>query len=344
MKNKVVIFVFFVLVFVLGFVGYSTFGPNKFSFETSIEDPEETVGYPFQEMTIDYLRKRNFSSRLGDLKEYKKGDGYVSYLTSYDSDGLKINSLITVPDGDMNTKHPAIVFVHGYIAPTIYKTTERYVEYVDYLARNGYVVLKIDLRGHGSSEGEATGSYYSGDYVIDTINAVKALENADFVDKNNIGLWGHSMAGNITLRTAAVLKNIPAVAIWAGAGFTYTDLLEYRISDNSYRPPQQSSDRAKRREELRNTYGDFDPNSEFWSKVAPTNYLKDLEGALSLYHSVDDSVVSVEYSRNLKTLLDSFSVNSEYYEFKTGGHNISGNAFTQAMDLTLKFYDKNLKG
>lgn len=344
LRNVLSVFVFLIFGFVVGYFAYK----NIYKIPPSMEFAGKGNEYiqqdvPFKELTIPFLRSRSYSSKIGEMQVYKKSANYTSYLTSYDSDGLKINGLLTVPNGDTSKKHPAIVFVHGYIAPTIYKTTEKYVEYVDYLARNGYVVFKIDLRGHGGSEGEATGSYYSGDYVVDTINAYKALESAEFVDKDNIGLWGHSMAGNITLRTAAVLKNIPATAIWAGAGFTYSDLLKYRISDNSYRPPEQNTQRSVRREELRNIHGDFDPNSDFWKLVPGANYLSDFTGAVGIFHSVDDAVVSVEYSRNLKHLLDEERVENEYHEYSSGGHNISGSNFGRAMQTTVNFFDKFLK-
>ena len=297
--------------------------------------------FPFQELTIPYLRTREYKSNLGELTKYSEKANYTSYLTNYDSDGLKINGLLTIPKGD--GPFPAIVFVHGYIAPTIYKTTEKYVEYVDYLAKNGFVVFKIDLRGHGDSEGEAGGAYYSGDYIIDTLNAYSALQNADFVNPEKIGLWGHSMAGNVTSKSFAAKPEIPAVVIWAGAGFTYTDLLTYRISDNSYRPPQQSTERARKRQELRDNYGEFDPNHEFWKKVAPSNYLNDLKGAIALFHAVDDNVVSVEYSRNLNKLLDETDVDHEIHEYSSGGHNITGSSFSQAMASTVKFFSKYLK-
>jgi dipeptidyl aminopeptidase/acylaminoacyl peptidase len=291
---------------------------------------------PFEQLTIPYLRSRTYSSELGELKKYRDNLNYTSYLTSYDSDNLQINGLLTIPKGD--GPHPAIVFVHGYIAPTIYQTTEKYGDYVDYLARNGYVVFKIDLRGHGESEGEATGSYYSGDYVIDTLNAYAALQKSEFVDPNRIGLWGHSMGGNVVFRSLVAKTDIPAAVIWAGAGYTYTDLLTYRISDNSYRPPQTSTSLSNRRTELRNKYGEFNEDSDFWRKVPGTNYLEGVQTAIQLNHSVDDNVVSVEYSRNLMKTLDSTTLVHELNEYQSGGHNISGSAFGQAMRETVDFY------
>ncbi len=296
---------------------------------------------PLAELTIPYLRMRAYTSALGDRTKLYDRDTYTAYTTSYTSDGLKINALLTIPKGN-STKYPAIVFVHGYIPPTLYVTTEKYVEYIDYLARNGFVVLKIDLRGHGKSEGEAGGGYYSSDYVIDTLNARAALANTDFVLPDRVGLWGHSMAGNVVMRAFASVPTIPAVVIWAGAGYTYQDLLEYRISDQSYRPPSQTANRSRKRELLRKTYGDFSTASTFWRQVAVTDYLPELRGALEIHHAIDDAVVSVEYSRNLTKLLDKTSVVHALYEYPSGGHNISGSSFGTAMQRTVDFYKKYL--
>ncbi|MDQ3099443.1 MAG: alpha/beta fold hydrolase [bacterium] len=299
---------------------------------------------PFGDMTIPGLREKTYNSSLQNLQTISESADYTSYLTNYSSEGLKINALITQPKGEKPPGGwPAIVFVHGYIPPNLYRTTEKYVEYVNYLASNGFVVLKIDLRGHGSSEGEAGSGYYSSDYVLDTLNAYTALENVDFVDKNKIGLWGHSMAGNILLRTFAVKPEIPAVVIWAGAGFTYQDLRDYRINDNSYQAQPSDSPSQRRRQELFNTHGQFDPHKDFWKQVTPSNYLTDLRGAIQLNHAVDDNVVSINYSRNLNNLLDATSVVHELKEYPSGGHNINGSSFTQALQNTIEFYRKHLQ-
>ncbi|EKD86772.1 MAG: Dipeptidylaminopeptidase/acylaminoacyl-peptidase, partial [uncultured bacterium] len=157
--------------------------------------------FPFQEMTIPYLRSRTYESSLGELNQATETSTYVGYLTDYDSDGFKVNGYLTKPKGkEPEGGFPAIVFVHGYIPPENYQTLESYSAYIDYLARNGFVVFKIDLRGHGQSEGEPGGGYYSSDYIIDTLNARAALQNLDFVKPEAVGLWGHSMAGNVVSR------------------------------------------------------------------------------------------------------------------------------------------------
>lgn len=301
------------------------------------------TSFLFEEMTIPYLRGRTYESRLGELRPIGSVPDYTSYVTDYISDGLRIYGLLTKPSGAMpQGGWPAIVFVHGYIPPTQYKTTSNYVAYVDYLARNGFVVFKIDLRGHGESQGTAGGAYYSSDYVIDTLNARAALASWDSVNPKRIGLWGHSMAGNVLMRSFAAAPDIPAVVIWAGAGYTYVDLLSYRISDMSYRPPPANTERQRKRQALRDAYGEFDASSPFWKQVAVTQYLPDLKGALQIHHAVDDDVVSIEYSRNLMKLLDATAIVRELHEYPSGGHNITGASFTKAMERTAGFFRTRL--
>src|SRR3990172_7756510 len=204
--------------------------------------------FPFQEMTIPYLRNKTYSSSLYELDRINETQNFTSYITSYDSDGLKINGLLTIPKGEKpSSGWPAIIFIHGYIPPTLYRTQQNYASHVTYLARNGYVVFKIDLRGHDRSEGEPGGAYYSEDYVVDTLNARGALASFEFVNPGKIGLWGHSMAGNIVFRSFVVASEVPAIVIWAGAGYSYWDLQNYMIQDDSYRPPQPDSERARKR-------------------------------------------------------------------------------------------------
>ncbi len=303
----------------------------------------EVTPMPFYEITIPYFRGRIYKSSIGELEKIGDNGSYDMFLTDYDSDGFKINALLTIPNGEApEGGWPAIVFVHGYIPPGQYVTTERYGDYVDYLANNEFVVFKIDLRGHGDSEGKAGGSYYGSDYVIDILNAYGALQSSNFVNKKKIGLWGHSMAGNIVLRSLASKPEIPAAVIWAGAGFSYVDLQKYQIRDASYHPLPSDTERARRQRLIFELYGRPTAESSFWKQVAPTNYLNDLKGAIQLDHAVDDETVDIGYSRDLNSLLDKTSVPHEFYEYPNGGHNISGNNFTLAMQRTVEFFKRYL--
>ena len=295
--------------------------------------------FPFSELTLPYLRGRQYDSALSDLRFVSESQSYTSYLTSYQSDGFRINGQLTIPKGQSPLGGwPAVVFVHGYIPPGQYRTLVNYASYVDFLARQGLVVFKIDLRGHDQSEGEPGGSYYSGDYVIDTLNAFAALKKAEFVDPDRIGLWGHSMAGNVVFRSFVAMPEIKRVVIWAGAVYTYEDFSQFRISDRSYQPPAQDSERRRKRDELFNLYGQFSPESEFWRQVPATNYLDGVTGAIEVHHARDDAVVEIGYSRNLMDVLNGTDISHQLFEYPSGGHNLTGSTFTQAMQRTADFF------
>lgn len=347
-KIRIFIIIFFIVTFVAAIFYYFEIKNQKsigFTDGMSIIPTQvlTPTPFPFIELTIPHLRERPYESSLSELKQTSNNSTYISYLTSYSSDGFRINGLLTKPVGEMpEDGWPAIVFVHGYIPPANYKTLVNYSSYVDFLARNGFVVFKIDLRGHADSEGEAGGGYFGSDYIIDTLNARAALSSSDFVNPEKIGIWGHSMAGNITLRSM-VSSDTPAVVILAGAVYTYDDRVKYGINDSSFSPNQFSPGRTSKRQELFEKYGSPSAQSIFWKQVIPTNYLDDVKGAIQIHHAVDDNVVSIGYSRDLMEILGRTSIVHELHEYKSGGHNFTGQSFTQAMQRTVDFFKNHLK-
>jgi dipeptidyl aminopeptidase/acylaminoacyl peptidase len=178
--------------------------------------------------------------------------------------------------------------------------------------------------------------------VVDALNAREALATTSFVKEDNIGLWGHSMAGNVVLRAVVVEPTIKAAVIWAGAVYSYTDWQEYGLNDNSYQPPDENSSRRQKRQELFDTHGEFDPQSSFWKQVPATNYLTDLGTAIQIHHAIDDAVVNIGYSRDLNQLLLQNRVPHQLFEYQSGGHNLSGAAFNIAMDRTVSWFQTYL--
>ncbi|MCU0510318.1 MAG: alpha/beta fold hydrolase [Anaerolineae bacterium] len=191
--------------------------PNAAS--SSVSNRAASIDRP-NSLSITLLRRQSFpGSDIAIEQRLPSGPNYHSYIASYFSEGLKQYALLTVPSGDQPaTGWPAIVFNHGYIPPGQYRTTERYVAYVDALARAGYIVFKPDYRGHGNSQGWAPGPYQSQAYTVDALNAVGSLKRYPHADPERIGMWGHSMGGWITLRAMVVSPDIKAGVIWGGVG------------------------------------------------------------------------------------------------------------------------------
>ena len=310
--------------------------------ETRTQPPTETPPHP---LSIEYLRVQDYPAGELTIEEtLKPGMNYNRYIVSYLSEGLKINALLTVPFGEKpESGWPVIVFNHGYIPPDQYRTTERYVDYVDDIALHGYIVLRSDYRGHAFSEGQARGAYGNPDYTIDVLNALAAIKNYPDADPERIGMWGHSMGGYITLRSMVTTKDIKAGVIWAGVVVSYQDLIE------RWHRPASSSDpaipeRARRwRSTLYEVYGAPEENPEFWDAISANSYLDDLSGPVQLHHATGDHSVPVEFSKILQKEIQEVGGVVEYWQYKGDNHNISEN-FGDAMFRTLQFFDKYVKG
>jgi uncharacterized protein len=302
-----------------------------------------------REITLKYLRNLEITgSEITIEKKLADGPNYHQYLASYISDGNKIYGLLTVPFGEPPPGgFKAIVFNHGYIPPTVYRTTERYTAYVGYLARSGFVVFKIDYRGNGQSEGEPTGSYFSPGYTIDAIAALKSLQRMDIIDSQGIGMWGHSMAGNLVLRAMEMEPDIKAGVIWAGAVYSYDDFSKYGINDTSYRPPPTQegggeSGSRRRSQQIFDTYGRPDTSVDYWKAVSLTENIEYLSSPLQIHHAQDDPVVNIGYSVDLAAVLNAHGKEYEFYTYEGGGHNLVSPYFDQAMQRTVAFFKDHL--
>ena len=185
---------------------------------SAIEDMREAVGSPPHPLSIEALRNRTYEGSDFIFEQtLDPGENYDRYIVSYLSDGLKIYAMMTIPQtAKPPDGFPVIIFNHGYIPPNEYRTTERYVAYLDAFAKNGYLVIKSDYRGHGSSEGNPVSSYTSNAYTIDVLNALASARRYPDADINRIGMWGHSMGGYITLRAMVTDPDIRAGVIWGG--------------------------------------------------------------------------------------------------------------------------------
>ena len=199
------------------------------------------------------------------------------------------------------------------------------------------------MRGFGESEGEPTGSYFSPGYTIDTIAALKSLQTLDFVDPEGIGVWGHSMAGNILLRAMLIEPAIRAGVIWAGAVYSYDDFTQYAIDDPSYNPAAAAQSPGRRiGQQLRETYGQPDTAEPFWAAVSLTKHIDLLEAPLQLHHAVNDDVVNIGYSSDLASALAAANKVYEFYQYDGGGHNINSPYFEEAMQRTIEFFQEHL--
>src|ERR1700693_2934164 len=111
--------------------------------------------------------------------------------------GNTMSALLYIPpNATPKTPAPAILAVHGYI-----NSRETQDGFAIEFARRGYVVLALDQTGHGYSDPPSFANGFGGP------DGLAHLRSLDIVDKNNIGLEGHSMGGWTVLAAAATMPN-----------------------------------------------------------------------------------------------------------------------------------------
>ena len=321
----------------------ATLPPSPTAVPTATPEPTATLE-PLHPLTIASMRQRDYpGSDIVIEDTLEPGANYDRFIASYLSDGLKIYALLTVPRGERPaTGWPVVVFNHGYIPPNQYRTTERYVAYVDGFARNGYIVFRSDYRGHGSSEGVATGGYGSPDYTVDVMNALASVKRYAAADPNRIGMWGHSMGGYITLRAMVISKDIKAGVIWAGVVASYSDLLSRWRRPNPGPTPMPGGGRGWRNG-LAETYGTPEQNPDFWNSISANSFLADLSGPLQLHHGTADTSVPYEFSEILRDQVQAAGGGVEFYGYDGDNHNISA-YFSSAIQRSIEFFDQYVKG
>ena len=295
------------------------------------------TSHPLQ---IDAMRARDYpGSDIVVEAVLDPGVNYSRYYVSYLSDGLKIYALMTVPTGERPvTGWPVVIFNHGYISPDVYRTTERYIAYVDQIARSGYIVFRSDYRGHDRSEGTAGGVYTGPNYTIDVLNAVASVKRFPDADPQRIGMWGHSMGGYITLRSMVITGDIKAGVIWAGVVAPYPDL--FTRWNAGARPTTPSA--GSWVYSLQQSYGSVAENPGFWNSISANGYVRDLNGPIQLHHGTADVDVPWEFSQMLYDEMLEANQFAEFYTYEGDNHNIS-NYFNLAMQRTLEFFDRYLK-
>lgn len=339
----------YLIIFLVGLGAFGVYFANQ---QTSQPLNKNTTTKTVDEdsLSIAAMRRRDYpGSELLIEENLADGPNYRQYIASYNSDGLKIYGLLTVPYGVEHPKPengwPVIIFNHGYIPPAQYKTTQRYVAYLNGFATEGFIVFKPDYRGNGASEGQPEGAYYSPAYTIDVLNALASLKKYKDADSARIGMWGHSLGGNITLRSVVVNPtDIKAAVIWGGVVGTYDDLMNNWQRRVPYSPsPAELALRSRRRQELISKYGTPKSNSEFWSSIDPNSYLTDITAPIQIHTGAKDEEVPAAFSQGFFDRLKKQNKIVEFYSYPNGDHNISEPDFSLAMQRSVDFFNKYLK-
>ena len=131
----------------------------------------------------------------------------TKYFTSFDGLKLCYNLRYTNQPITKGT----IILLHG-----IRSRKEQYLELSQYLSLRGYNTVALDLRAHGKSEG--THCTFGVKEKQDISFLIDKLSSLGIVDE--IGIWGQSLGGAITLQATAYDSRIKYAIVES----TFTDL------------------------------------------------------------------------------------------------------------------------
>ena len=135
------------------------------------------------------------------------GDTRISNIRFNGADGTEMSALLYVPaNASAARPAPGILAVHGYI-----NSREMQDGFAIEFARRGYVVLAMDQTGHGYSSGKAFSNGFGGP------DGLAYLRSLPFVDKDQVGLEGHSMGGWTVLAAAAAMPDAYRAIVLEGS-------------------------------------------------------------------------------------------------------------------------------
>ncbi len=150
---------------------------------------------------------------------------YIYSDTSFISGKNRIACRIYLPKE--NGKFPAVIFMHGSGSEGMF--ANQYL--AEYLASKGIITLIQDKQGVGKSTGNWTMANFD-DLTIDYVNSISFLKTFNKVNKNDIGIYGHSQGGTLAPLVASKSKDISFIIAAASVGDTVYKQDLYRVDNN----------------------------------------------------------------------------------------------------------------
>jgi len=291
-------------------------------------------------LSIPSLAHRDYEQ--GEIrieKKVKANKSFTSYIASYSSDGLKVYTLLSIPNTPAPANgFPVIIVNHGYINPQGYDTVSSYKSITDYFSQKGYLVLKPDYRGNGKSEIDNKALMRFA-YPIDVMNLISGIPSIKEANSNSIYLWGHSMGGEVTLEVLEIIgnsddfsKSIKAAVLWAPV----TDPLKWFSRQNLPRL-EESVITPFPYSKTFQILGKPEDNPKLWESISPLSYLGDIKIPVQIVHGTNDETVPYQWSIELFNDLKSLSKNTRLNLYDNANHNLNPK-WKEALNDSLMFF------
>ena len=275
-----------------------------------IEENALDEGHPYSPYLADHA--------VPEFGTLKAEDGQTLYY-----------SILKPADFDPSKTYPAIVEVYG--GPHV-QTVDRDWESLSdqYLARQGYIVFRLDNRGmanRGKAFEDVIYRQTGGPEVRDQLRGVDWLKSQPFVDADRVAIQGWSYGGYMTLMTILQAPEGTFAAAASGAPVTDWSLYDTFYTERYMDTPEDNAD-------------GYDKSSVFY-------HLDRLDGDLPpllLMHGMADDNVTFDNSTRLMAKMQEKGIVFDLMTYPGQRHGIRGQALqTHLMKTRMAFLNRELK-
>ncbi|MBD5253532.1 MAG: S9 family peptidase [Barnesiella sp.] len=247
------------------------------------------------------------------------------FITVPGADGTTLNAYIIKPKHfDPSKRYPVIM--NQYSGPESQEVTCRWrMDWPQYAAEQGYVVVCVDPRGTGGRDRAFTTCVYKqlGRYeAADLIAAARHFASLPYVDSSRIGITGWSYGGYQTLMTISMPDSpfAAAVAIAPVTSWRYYDTV---YAERYMLTPAQ--------------------NESGYESSAPISYVDNMNIPLLIMHGTSDDNVHLFNTMQYVSKLQAAGRWCDMFLYPDMNHSINGcdarlNVYSRMMD----YFNRNL--
>lgn len=223
-------------------------------------------------------------------------------------------------------KHPVIVRVYG--GPHAQRVTNSWqgADMTQHMLQQGYIVYQLDNRGsnyRGTAFEFPIYETLGKVEVADQITGVKYLQSLPYVDKERIGIFGHSYGGYMALMTMFKAGD------YFKAGVSGAPVTDWMLYDTHYTERYLNHPKV---------------NASGYQQSSVFPYVSGLSGPLMVYHGMaDDNVLFTNTTKLIKSLQDEGKL-FELMTYPGSKHSMRGKKVKVHLNSTIMdFFDRHFK-
>ena len=223
-------------------------------------------------------------------------------------------------------KYPVIVMVYGGPHAQLVKNVWQGADMTQYMLQQDYIVYQLDNRGsnyRGTAFEYPIYQQLGQVEVTDQVTGVKYLHTLPYVDKERIGVFGHSYGGYMALMSMFTADH------YFKAGVSGAPVTDWLLYDTHYTERYLNHPEA---------------NAAGYQQSSVFPYVSGLQGPMMIYHGMaDDNVLFTNTTKLIKALQDEGKL-FELMTYPGSKHSMRGKKVKVHLNTTImNFFDRHFK-